>query len=161
MLSERDAQLDADENASGEKPICVASTIYCDATRRHASMALIVGWLSNYATTQWSSPPLHILWGKLHSSLLSLFNTPNSTINANDRFQRRDSTAQSIDSNMSGRRGNYAPRLVHKHNHFTLSFIILHQTMSFANLLEPENFPRLGVQFTLCNHRDDVLEGHV
>jgi hypothetical protein len=27
MLSERDAQLDADENASGEKPICVASTI--------------------------------------------------------------------------------------------------------------------------------------
>lgn len=27
MLSERDAQLDAEENASGEKPICVASTI--------------------------------------------------------------------------------------------------------------------------------------
>lgn len=27
MLSEGDAQLDAEENASGEKPICVASTI--------------------------------------------------------------------------------------------------------------------------------------
>lgn len=27
MLSERDAQLDAEENASDEKPICVASTI--------------------------------------------------------------------------------------------------------------------------------------